>query len=358
VQHFEQRFLVLIPSAGHVHTQADAIQSIKPPFMMMNLDEDVPTSSDLLEEELGDLVLLPLAHERSLELSLNHDDDFVLLEGEGSPMLLLHLGLDLLQHLCVSHLSQRDVLALSCVCKSLRRMISRGRSLWHALLMRDYSFVLEGERRRCDALGLAPAWTVFARREALTAEQLKGAYLRAKQFVGARDRPAIPCFVIAFDFSARTAIVWDALDVMTGTNCLSLRTGHSVSVVVHLQSTAPRLHLLTCLSRWSYGLEMFRSLLGLSGHPSPVAADRARTQMGLVENASGRPEVFAAQLAGHAHGVYQLWSLPRTTVRKSYYQMLVYADQDTLVDQYPGCSAAATGAPLEPCYRVTIKFES
>jgi hypothetical protein len=325
--------------------------------MNFSMDEDVPTSSDLLEEELGDLVVLPQSHERSLELSSNHDD-FVLLDGEGSPMLLLHLGADLLQHLCVSHLSPRDVFALRCVCRSLRRMILRSRSLWHALLMRDYSFVLEGERKRCDALSLAPAWTVLARRESLTAEQLKDAYLRAKQFVALRDRPAIPFFVIAFDFSARTATVWDALDVMTGTNCLSLRTGHSVSVVVELQSTAPRLHLLTCLSRWSYGLEVFRSLLGLSGHPSPVAADRARTRMGLVKNAGGRPEVFGAQLAGHAHGAYQLWSLPKTTARKSYYQMLVYADHDTLVDQYPGCSAAATGAPLEPCYRVTIKFES
>jgi hypothetical protein len=166
----------------------------------------------------------------------------------------------------------------------------------------------------------------------------------------------VPFFVVAFDFTGHTATVWDALDVMAGSNHLCLKTGHAVSVIVQLPAAAPRLHVMTSLARWSYGLEVFRAL-GLAGHPSPVPADRARTRLERIENTSGRPGIFAAQLTGRAHGAYQVWVLPKTSPRKSHYKLLVYVDPEPLADQYPGCGSAATGAPLEPCYQVTIKFE-
>jgi hypothetical protein len=131
--------------------------------------EDVPTSAELLDVDLADVVVLPKRREDALELSASRaqDDDFVLLERDGTPLLLLHLGHDLLQRLCEVYLSSRDVLALCCVCHTLRRLLLR-RPLWQALLRRDHTWVLEGERLRREALGLASAWTVLARRQSLT----------------------------------------------------------------------------------------------------------------------------------------------------------------------------------------------
>ena len=318
--------------------------------------EDVPTSTEL-SDDLADVVVLPTRSEEALALSTSRvEEDFVMIERDGTPLLLLHLGNDLLQLLCEKHLNPHDVLALCSVCHALRRLLLR-RSLWQALLLRDHAWVVEGERIRREALGLSPAWTVLARRQSLTAAQLKDAYLRARRFVAGKEWAAIPFCVLALDFSSSTATVLDALDVMAGSASLCLKTGHSVAVVVHLYSAAPQLHVLSCLSRWSYGLEVFRSL-GLSGHPSPVEADRERTRRETVENRSGRAGVHAAQLSGREHGAFALWTLPKTTLRKSHYKMLVFADRDPIVDQYPGCHSAANGAPLDPCFQVTLKFES
>ncbi len=318
--------------------------------------DECPTSSELL----GDVVVLETKQE-SLGLSSSCWGDFVLVGSEEQQSSrVMSLGADLLQLLCVEYLSMRDALALLSCCRALWRMACERRSLWHALLVRDgLLFVLHGERLRRETLSLSGSWTVLARKEDLLPAQMRDAYTRARRFTAARERVAVPFCVQAFDFRTGTVKVLDAMEVMTGEPLVTLRTGHMVSVVVHLYSAAPKLHVLTSLARWSYGLELFKSL-GLSGHASPLEADRERSCAQTVEcdaSAGDRGCCFSAQLLGRPHGAFSLWTLPKTAPRKTHYKLQVYASREALVERYPGCCTAEDAA-VEPSFELVVKFEA